>query len=247
MMHGKMSDNPHLSKRRRQKLYRTYGKTRLGKAELEGEYYEGIEGALWNTEMFKYRSYSDELLNQMVMVVVAVDPSVTSTKRSNETGIACIGRDAHRTKDGLLAELTSSTSTPTNCPRSGGQRRPTTSTANSARMSSSGKPTTGATSWSPTSSVNPNLPFEKVTASRGKYARAEEAALLYDAGRVYHVGHFERAEERMCAFISSDDNDGDDEVDADTWGLKKLNTYEQPAEPPQIVGVRTELESFRVY
>lgn len=249
MTHGRMQDNPHLSERRRQKLYRMFGKTRLGKAELEGEYYEGVEGALWQTEMFRYRHFTEELLHRMVEVGVGVDPATTSGKRSNETGICCAGRDGHRDSLGRLwpnfyifhleayklpplgwAEKTNDVY------EEYGANYVVGETNNGGDLVETN-----------VHSVNPRIPFVKVTASRGKYTRAEEAALLYDQGRVYHVGHHERAEERMCSFLSSDDNDGDDEVDALTWILKKLNVYDQPPEAPQIVGRREEVESYKVY
>ena len=42
-------------------------------------------------------------------------------------------------------------------------------------------------------------------ASRGKVARAEPVAALYEQGRVHHVGAFPLLEDQMCAFTSDFD------------------------------------------
>src|SRR5690606_40083612 len=42
---------------------------------------------------------------------------------------------------------------------------------------------------------NPDLAYRKVTASRGKQARAEPVAALYEQGRVHHTGRFDALEE----------------------------------------------------
>lgn len=253
MTHGRMEDNPHLSERRRKKLYRMYGKTRLGKAELEGEYYEGVEGALWNTEMFRYVDYSDSLLNRMVQVGVGVDPATTSNKRSNETGIACVGRDGHRDEIGRLYPFFYVFYLEAHklAPLGWAKKAVDVYDEFDANFIVGETNNGGDMVESNIHTVEPSVPFHKVTASRGKFARAEEWALVYDQRRVFHVKHpkhdLARAEERLCAFVDSEDNDGDDEVDAGTWIGKKLNAFGQPAEDPQIVATRDELTEYKVY
>ena len=48
--------------------------------------------------------------------------------------------------------------------------------------------------------VSKHLPYEHVTASRGKVVRAEPIAALYDMGMVHHVGMFPELEDEMCGF-----------------------------------------------
>ena len=48
--------------------------------------------------------------------------------------------------------------------------------------------------------IDPDVPFRAVRASRGKIARAEPVAALYEQGRVHHVGAFPQLEDQMCAF-----------------------------------------------
>jgi phage terminase large subunit-like protein len=63
-----------------------------------------------------------------------------------------------------------------------------------------------------------------VHASRGKVARAEPVAALYEQGRVHHLGALPRLEDQMCAFTSDGDAGGGspDRVDALVWALTDL-------------------------
>jgi len=48
--------------------------------------------------------------------------------------------------------------------------------------------------------VDPTVPFTAVHAARGKVARAEPVAALYEQGRVHHLGAFPALEDQMCGF-----------------------------------------------
>lgn len=66
------------------------------------------------------------------------------------------------------------------------------------------------------------LPFEFVTATRGKTVRADPIASLYEQHLVHHVGIFTELEDQMCTFPI--ENDRDDLVDALVWALYYLST-----------------------
>ncbi|OZA10438.1 MAG: ATP-binding protein, partial [Rhodobacterales bacterium 17-64-5] len=68
-----------------------YGGTRLGRQELEGVLLEDAEGALWTTAMLEAARV--EAPPEVNRVVVAVDPPVTATKRSDACGIVVVGAD----------------------------------------------------------------------------------------------------------------------------------------------------------
>ena len=82
--------------------------------------------------------------------------------------------------------------------------------------------------------IDPNVPFRAVRAARGKTARAEPVAALYEQGRVRHVGAFPRLEDRMCAFVPGAGNSfrggfdrsatggSPDRVDALVWAMTEL-------------------------
>jgi phage terminase large subunit-like protein len=73
-------------------------------------------------------------------------------------------------------------------------------------------------------SVDSFVPYRDVTASRGKIARAEPVAALYEQGRVRHVGAFTDLENQLCAMTSAGYlGDGSpDRADALTWCLSDL-------------------------
>ena len=79
------------------------------------------------------------------------------------------------------------------------------------------------------------LPVTLVHASRGKAARAEPVAALYEAGRVRHAGVFPMLEDELCGLISGGAYVGPgrspDRADALVWALAELMPVKAPGEP----------------
>jgi phage terminase large subunit-like protein len=65
-----------------------------------------------------------------------------------------------------------------------------------------------------------------VHASRGKAARAEPVAALYEAGRVRHCGMFAALEDQLCGLLAGGAYEGPgrspDRADALVWALTEL-------------------------
>jgi phage terminase large subunit-like protein len=86
--------------------------------------------------------------------------------------------------------------------------------------------------------IDPNAPFTAVRASRGKVARAEPVAALYEQGRVRHIGVFPELEDQMCAFTgdvhgyasAGSAGHSPDRVDALVWALTDLLVAPIPGE-----------------
>ena len=72
--------------------------------------------------------------------------------------------------------------------------------------------------------VDPLVPVKTVHASRGKAARAEPVAALYEQGRVHHVGELGALEDQMCAMTAQgfDGQGSPDRVDSLVWALTEL-------------------------
>jgi phage terminase large subunit-like protein len=73
--------------------------------------------------------------------------------------------------------------------------------------------------------VDPLVPFKGVHATKGKAARAEPVAALYEQGRVHHVGAgLEALEDQMCLMTARgfDGRGSPDRVDALVWALHDL-------------------------
>jgi phage terminase large subunit-like protein len=70
------------------------------------------------------------------------------------------------------------------------------------------------------------LPVKPVRAARGKVARAEPVAALYERGKVRHVGGFAALEDEMCGLIQGGGYAGPgtspDRADALVWALTEL-------------------------
>jgi len=68
------------------------------------------------------------------------------------------------------------------------------------------------------------LPYKGVRASRGKSARAEPVAALYEQGRVFHLGGLRDLEDQMCqmSLAGFSGKGSPDRVDALVWALTDL-------------------------
>jgi phage terminase large subunit-like protein len=70
------------------------------------------------------------------------------------------------------------------------------------------------------------LPLKLVHASKGKSARAEPVAALYEAGRVRHCGLFPALEDELCGLMAGGGYEGPgrspDRADAAVWALTEL-------------------------
>jgi phage terminase large subunit-like protein len=75
--------------------------------------------------------------------------------------------------------------------------------------------------------VMPEAPYKGVSASRGKHARAEPVAALYEQGRVSHVGPFPALEDQMCNWEPGIGLASPDRLDALVWALTELMLEER--------------------
>ena len=78
--------------------------------------------------------------------------------------------------------------------------------------------------------VDRSVSYRAVHASRGKAARAEPIAALYEQGRVNHVGGFNELEDQLCNWEPLGRDRSPDRLDALVWALTEL-MVQQPAEP----------------
>lgn len=71
--------------------------------------------------------------------------------------------------------------------------------------------------------VSPNIAYRGVRAVKGKRARAEPVAALYEQEKVSHIGMFTELEEQMCMYTPDGYDGSPDRVDALVWGLTELS------------------------
>ena len=78
-------------------IVRQYEGTRLGRQELDAELLEDTPGALWTLELIEEGRRAKADIPPMRRIVVAIDPAVSVSEASDETGIivAGLGTDSH--------------------------------------------------------------------------------------------------------------------------------------------------------
>ncbi len=74
--------------------------------------------------------------------------------------------------------------------------------------------------------VNRAIPLKAIRASKGKYARAEPIAALYEKGKVYHLEVFKELEEQMTSYNPEFYSRSPDRLDALVYALNELSTKE---------------------
>jgi phage terminase large subunit-like protein len=194
-------------------LRRKYAGTRLGLQELEARVLDDAPGALWKREMVE----APRVLKAPTLkrIVVAVDPAASSNAASDETGIitAGLGSDGH----GYVLDDSSIVGSPDSWARAA-----VTAYHKYRGDRVIGEANNGGEMVAHTvRTVDESVPFTTVRASRGKAARAEPIAALYEQGRVHHVGTFAALEDQMCGWAPGD-SDSPDRVDALVWALSAL-------------------------
>ena len=77
---------------------------------------------------------------------------------------------------------------------------------------------------------DPSVPVMAVNAHRSKYVRAEPVSMLYEQGRVKHVGVFRELEDEMCDFSPDGLSSGrsPDRLDALVWAVTALTFGARP-------------------
>jgi len=189
---------------------------------LLGEYTADDENALWRRSYFKRSILKEDgsYPVRMTRIVVAVDPAVTNSPGSDETGIVAVGLGA----DGFGYVLADES----------GRYRPEEWARRAVSLYRSldadriiGEVNNGGDLIEAAiRAQSADVPYKAVRASKGKVARAEPVAALYERGKVFHIGQFPELEDQCCAITVGFDNKAagwsPDRVDALVWGLTEL-------------------------
>jgi len=196
-------------------IVKKYEGTRLGRQELAGELLEEAEGALWNREMIEAARLKGPL-PAFKRVVVAVDPAVTAKAESNLTGIvaAALGVDGR----GYVLADSSGRYSPDQWARKAIEQFDSLKADRIVAEGNQGGDLVRHTLHS----VNPIVPVTIVHATRGKNARAEPIAALYEQNRVSHAGTFAELEDQMATWEPLGDMPSPDRIDALVWALTSL-------------------------
>lgn len=189
---------------------------RQRKRFLEGAYQGDVEGALWRRQIIGRLSEAPK----MRRIVVAIDPAISTTVGSDETGIIVAGVDERGR--GIVLEDESGHYSPEEWARRAVGLYRSYNADRIVYEANQGGDMVDAV----IRAQAPNIPTTAVKATRGKWIRAEPVAALYERGKVFHVGVLDKLEDQMCALTPDFDRAREgyspDRVDALVWALTDL-------------------------
>jgi phage terminase large subunit-like protein len=196
-----------------------YRGTRLGRQEVDAEIIEDLEGALWKRDTLeRLRVKSAPLCSR---TVIGVDPPASN---AGVCGIVVAGM----AEDGT-AYVMGDWSREGMGPFGWANRVADAYEESSADCVVAEANQGGNMVESTMLGVHPNLNVKRVYAKRGKKARAEPIAALYEQGRVKHAGLFPELEDQMCQYDGH--GKSPDRLDALVWALTELFPQQRRAIP----------------
>lgn len=212
-------------------IIRKYEGTRIGRQELLAEVLDDVPGALWTRDMIERSRITkkDMRWDMIVRVVIGIDPAVSTSDESDETGIivACVVRSGHiivlddqTCRDSPLEWAT----TVRDSYAKWGCSRVVAEVNNGGNLVESNLRV-----------VAPNLPYRAVRASDNKYTRAEPIAALYEQNRVHHMGSFPELEDQLCGYVPRSSRKSPDRMDALVWCIVELIGLDQEAVGGHVV------------
>jgi phage terminase large subunit-like protein len=186
-------------------LQARYNNTRLGRQELYGEVLEDVEGALWTQGLIERSRL--ERPPHLSRIVVSVDPAVTNTDASDETGIVVCGMDTQG--HGYVLGDYSFRGSPLDWASKAVQVFDEYKADSIlVEVNQGGDMVTAVLRQ-----VRLGLPIREVRAHIGKRLRAEPVAAMYEQGRIHHVGAYDKLEEQMTTWTPADPK-SPDRIDA---------------------------------
>ncbi|ABS68930.1 protein of unknown function DUF264 [Xanthobacter versatilis] len=199
-------------------VVKKYEGTRLGRQELNAEILDDVPGALWTRDMLDMSRVG--FPPDLVRVVVAVDPSGTKGAEDDGDAIGIVAAGCGVDGRAYLLEDASCKLPPAGW----GRRAIEVFKRWDADRLIAERNFGGAMVEHVIRSIDPDVSFREVTASRGKVARAEPIAALYEQKKVSHVGSFPDLEDQMCSFTPSGyiGAGSPDRADAAVWALTEL-------------------------
>lgn len=213
-----------------------YEGTALGRQELWAEIVE-TSGALWKYEWIEDQrikegqNTKEALIESCERIVVAIDPAITATADSDETGIIVVGRT--RDNRGIVFRDASGIMSP----EQWAAKAVLLFREYQADMIVAENNQGGDMVEATIKAIDRNVPYEGVRATRGKYTRAEPAAQLYKEGRISHLGAtgLSTLEYQLTDWIPSDPSP--DRLDALVWALFYLFLDEPMPDEPKVIWI----------
>jgi phage terminase large subunit-like protein len=195
-----------------------FGRSLLARQELDGELIEEVEGALWSRSLLE-DCREDAASAPEKRIVIGVDPPASAQGDACGIVVCAEGEDGIAR---VLADCSVRKATPETWARAvAGAARGWKADRVVAEANNGGEMVRSVLH-----AADIALPVRLVHASRGKSARAEPVAALYESGRVRHVGQLPQLEDELCGLMAGGTYEGPgrspDRADALVWALSEL-------------------------
>lgn len=215
---GSTFDNAdNLPERFTEAMRQSFANTLIGRQEIDGEMIEDLPGALWTRALIE--RCRETASPPLTRIVIGIDPPASA--EGDACGIVVCGLGEDRIAR-VLADLSVEKASPERWARAAAEAARVWSADRVVAEANQG----GAMVEAVLRAANETLPLRLVHASRGKVARAEPVAALYESGRVRHAGLFARLEDELCGLLPGGSYQGPgrspDRADACVWALTEL-------------------------
>jgi predicted phage terminase large subunit-like protein len=213
---GNTFENTNLAESALATYRQRYEGTRLGRQELYAEILDDVQGALWSYGQIEKLRTNKEMLPEFSRVVVAIDPAMSVSEDSDETGIVVAGRGQNGKY--YVLEDASGKYSPDSWARKAVDLYYLYKADRIVAEVNSG----GDMVQRIIRTIDLQVPFKAVHATRGKLLRAEPISALYEQEKVFHVGSFSTMEDQMCSYTGVSGK-SPDRLDALVWALTELS------------------------
>jgi phage terminase large subunit-like protein len=217
---GRTSDNINLDEKFIDVMAATYGGTRIGAQELDGELLEDVEGALWTREIIE-RARVPAAGGSFDRVIIGVDPPASKSDKSDACGIVVAGSRDNRLY--VLEDATVRGLSPEGWASRVAAAAARWNTSQVVAEANNG----GAMVESVLKAADSGLRVRLVHASTGKCARAEPIALKFETGKAFFAGRFPELEAELGGMIAGGGYEGPgrspDRADAMVWAMTALS------------------------
>ena len=199
------------------KLLRKYEGTRLGRQELHAEMLSDVPGALFTLARFDVNRV--KVAPTLSRIIIPIDPAGSSDEEASETGIVPCGLGADDKHGYLLADV-SGHYTPGEWARKAIEQYLFFRADAIVGEKNHGGEMVGHTIRQTAKDMGVEVKYYDVTASKGKYTRAEPIGALDEQGRIHVVGNLADLEDQMSSWVPG--MDSPDRLDSAVWGLSAL-------------------------
>ena len=214
--HGSTFENKaNVAKAWLEQIVQKYEGSALGRQELYAEMLDEMPGALWNRSTLE-ASRVPLQPDSLQRIVVAVDPAATSKAGSDDTGIVVAGLDSNG--HAYVLEDATCHLSPNQWARKVVECYKRYKADRIVAEVNQGGEMVEAT----LRTVDRNVSYLGIHASRSKATRAEPVASLYEQGKIHHVGTFPDLEDELCGWVPNSNMASPNRLDALVWALTEL-------------------------